>query len=362
MSDNRKNYKILIKTHAPLHIGSGKTINKKEYIFDEQRKKAYMINLQKLALLISRKNLFDSYERYMCGHQNYDLGAWLKINGVTQHEIDSIIDYVVDCGNTKISRKKRAIHTFVKDAYGNPYIPGSSLKGYLRTALMAYEIKKNPERYGQIKDNIRNSDLRGRPKELEIISFYNANRKNDDPAEDRENAVNDIMQGIIIGDSKPISTDHFTLCQKCDFKKDGRYSERPIYYECIIPEIKIIFPLTIDSSFCDITAGDIGEAVKSFASDYYENFLSAFGRPKYRFSNTMWLGGNVGYPLKTVVYNLFGRDEGVGIVSDILTAVGHSKNGNDKEQYGVSPHTLKTVSYNGFKHLMGECTITVKEV
>ena len=35
------------------------------------------------------------------------------------------------------------IISFIKDAYGKPYIPGSSIKGMLRTILLCYDILNN---------------------------------------------------------------------------------------------------------------------------------------------------------------------------------------------------------------------------
>lgn len=37
----------------------------------------------------------------------------------------------------------------MRDPYGNPYIPGSSIKGMLRTILLAADIMKNPLYYKQ---------------------------------------------------------------------------------------------------------------------------------------------------------------------------------------------------------------------
>lgn len=39
------------------------------------------------------------------------------------------------------------IHTFIKDSEGRMYIPGSSLKGAFRTAIIATMIRKDRRRY-----------------------------------------------------------------------------------------------------------------------------------------------------------------------------------------------------------------------
>lgn len=369
MYSNQKNYKIILKTHAPIHIGSGKTIRKKEYILG-RNKQAKIINLEKLAMLIAKKNLFSKYENYMCDmcDKNYnDLGEWLIQNHISENEIESITDYTLDCRSTAIGNKNRDINTFMKNSYGEPYVPGSSMKGCLRTILMGYYVEKYPEQYDMIKSDIRNSSLKGKSnsllkaegKELEYITFYTANRKRETP-KDRTNAVNDIMAGIIIGDSKPLKTEKLILCQKCDLRADGKYSELPIFNECIAPDNQIVLPLTINSELCKITVDEIKEAIKQFAESYYQNYISEFKLPHYKYINTVWLGGNVGFPNKTVVYNLFGKEEGVKQTARILTAKGHKNNRNDIA-HKVSPHTIKMARYNRCEYHMGECTITIKE-
>lgn len=366
MSKNQKNYKIILKTHAPVHIGSGKSIGKKEYILTSN-KQAKIINLEKLAMLIAQKKLFSKYEYYMCEERFLGLGDWLTKNGISTSEIDSITNYTLDCSNAEISGK-REIKTFIKNAYGEPYIPGSSMKGCLRTILMGYYAEKEPDKYAGIKNKIRHSDLKGSPKwilkdesnQLEYTTYYTANRKNDKP-KDRTNAVNDIMAGIIIGDSEPIKTDKLILCQKCDLRTDREYVKQSVFYECIAPETIIALPFTINSSLCNITADEIKEAVKQFAESYYQNFISRFDLPRYNNDYTLWLGGNVGFANKTVIYNLFGKNEGVVQASRILTAQGHYKNQYDTA-LKASPHTINMARYNGNEYHMGECTITIKEI
>ena len=56
----------------------------------------------------------------------------------------------MDAGEAFANRESappKEIDTFVKDAYGMPYVPGSSIKGMIRTALISWEIQRNPEKY-----------------------------------------------------------------------------------------------------------------------------------------------------------------------------------------------------------------------
>lgn len=368
MNSFQKKYEIELHTLSPLHIASGKEINKKEYIFDSNSKTAYIINSERLAKFVFDKELFKSFESFMCSEASDDLGIWLRQSNATMDEIESLVDYRLDCSNTEISVENRGIKTFVKDAYNMPYIPGSSLKGCLRTALLAYDIKKRPKDYSEIAKGIVDPRTEKKKDRLKVLSsaleqtaFYTAGRK-----KDKSNAVNDVMQGIIISDSEPISCDKLTLCQKADLKikksdlKTHRtYSKLPIFNECIIPNVTIRFSMTIDSSFCNITIGQIKKAVEQFSSDYYANYISVFKQSKPKYPDIIRLGGNIGFQSKTIINNLFQKPESVKITSDILSTIGHSKNSNDCAE-GISSHTIHMALYGGREYRMGECRFIVK--
>ena len=73
--------------------------------------------------------------------------------------------------------------SFVKDAYGLPYIPGSSLKGMHRTILLSYDIHLNKDKYCDVKDalerinsGVRKSILAKENREIEHLSFNQLDR------------------------------------------------------------------------------------------------------------------------------------------------------------------------------------------
>ena len=54
------------------------------------------------------------------------------------------------------------IMTCVTDPYGNPYIPGSSLKGMLRTILLSKDIDQDQIKYKRDQSQIRSELSTGR--------------------------------------------------------------------------------------------------------------------------------------------------------------------------------------------------------
>ena len=87
MNSFQKKYEIELHTLSPLHIASGKEINKKEYIFDSNSKTAYIINSERLAKFVFDKELFKSFESFMCSETSDDLGSWLRRSDATMDAI-----------------------------------------------------------------------------------------------------------------------------------------------------------------------------------------------------------------------------------------------------------------------------------
>lgn len=369
MNDYQKVYNIIIKTHAPLHIGSGTTLTKKDYVFDRKTDTVKVINMNKLLQMLASKNQFDSYRQFMCGTNN-DLNYWLMNNGFTNDDIENLTAYTLDCSSTSLSAnsKQREIKAFVKDAYGNAYIPGSSVKGCLRTALLAYFIEKGPEQFSDVKRKIINavpkyegdkSYLNYEVKQLESIAFNKADRNH----EKIRDAVNDIMQGIIISDSDAVPANRLTLCNKLDKTIKGVYKDLPIFFESIMPDTLISLTLTIDSTFCKRTINDIKQAINCFGEAYYNNFLVDFDLPKPESSDTIYLGGNCGFATKTVLYNLFEKQQAVKqasiAINNIKDSKKYSKNKGDVK-LGISPHTVNLTRFAGCECHMGEAGFIVK--
>ena len=69
--------------------------------------------------------------------------------------------------------------------------------------------------------------------------------------EKKENAVCDELSGLRISDSRPLYVQDLILCQKIDKGMDGNNQILPIFRECLKPEIKIYFDMTIDESICN---------------------------------------------------------------------------------------------------------------
>lgn len=369
MEQYLKSYHVIMQTVGPVFVGSGKEIMKKEYIFMDDRKTVGIPDVQRLYAVLMKNKKEKAFEEYLLGKGSMSLTEWLDRQRIKERELKPLLKYVLDCGDAMIDRggNKLQIMECVKDSYGNPYIPGSSLKGMFRTILLGADIINVPEKYQREKENIRREAVQkaGRnyylKKDMDKIE-YKMYRTLDRPESKPEDAVNDLMQGFIVSDSEPLATSDLVLCQKIDRHVDGTERKLPLLRECIKPDTEIRFTITIDTNLCKLTGKLLMEAVKAFISNYYSNFSKSFSGMDVPKANYVLCGGGCGFVSKTIVYPLFEKTEGIEIAQRVFEHTipeqinRQHKHYKDK-QYGVSPHTMKCTRYQGKLMQMGVCKI-----
>ena len=135
-------YDLILKTRTPLFVGSGKKYVKKEYLFDPKGRRASFLKEDAFFQLLTDRNLEERYEQFMRGEQD-NLHAFLTRDcQLRPEEVRSVIRYSVDASDAEVVKdKKREIHGFIRNAAGQVYLPGSSVKGAIRTALLLEKIQ-----------------------------------------------------------------------------------------------------------------------------------------------------------------------------------------------------------------------------
>ena len=191
---------------------------------------------------------------------------------------------------------------------------------------------------------------------MEQNAFHTLNR----PKSKIQDAVNDKLSGLIVGDSAPLSMKDLMLCQRTELHRDGEEKSLNVLREAIRPGTVIRFPITIDTSVCDITQERIEQAVKAFGEMYYKCFLKEFPKMQPPDAGTVWLGGGTGFATKTEVYPMFGKASGLERAMEIFRATGVPENHRHAKDraLGVSPHICKVTYWNGKRCQMGMCKMT----
>ena len=365
-------YKIVIETLGPLHIGSGHEIGKKDWILNRRDNTAYIIDEVKLFTYLKNNNLLSSFEKYMLVSSKGGLFEWAKENRIINDIIHQTAKYSLDCENIAQVKTVKGIQTFIKDGYGKPYIPGSSIKGAIRNILLSQSIEKDTHSNDDIISALRKPDagdnknkLSREADKLDKKYFRTLSRE----GSKYDDAVNDVMSGIKISDSKPLSFNNLTLCQKIDAKLDGDPGDGlPIFRECIKPETKIEFNLTIDTALFKKEISYIENAAENFLNNYNEEFLLKFKEEIPYYGNVIYLGGGAGYHTKTVTSSLLKNEvDKVKIIGNIINnTVSNDKRDEhrhyDDHKLGVSPHIVKLTEYDGELVQMGPCRIKISKL
>lgn len=365
MNNCLKHYHCVLHTAGPVFVGSGRELSKKEYMFLPDGKIGVM-SIEKLYFLIRKKHLEMAFEDFMTHQSRTDLKHWLMEHKISLEESKRCMKYVIDSGDTVLQRgTKTAIMEMVRDAYGMPYIPGSSIKGMFRTILLSSSILGKPGEFARNKQELlmagkqdrvnKNRYLLPEVKKVEQRQFCTLERE----GTKTEDAVNDIMSGFIVSDSEPLRNEDLVLCQKVEKHMDGNEKRLNLLRECICPQKEIHFELTIDEQICRLTWEQLEQAASDFAESYNDCFLSSFSGGDRLRNGQVYLGGGAGFVSKTIVYPLFGKKEGVLFARDVFdkTKVPREHKHYKDVQWNVSPHILKCTRYQGTLYQMGLCNL-----
>lgn len=313
MKNYLKSYRIHLKVLGPVFIGSGKELSKKEYLFYKNNQIA-VIDIAKFYLELKKINKLNSFEAFMLDEHEH-LGSWIRKNNVNNSIVDRCIKYTLDKGDIEETKRRNVMLEFVKDPYGNPYVPGSSLKGMFRTIFLADRLINHSKDYTiqrkQFKEKVFEKEtnkkryLSRNIQDIEEKTFRTLHR----PNTRGDDAVNDIMAGFIVSDSEPLSVEDLTLAQKVDVHVKKGAKNLPSVRECLKPGTDIVFTITIDTSICPYTKQDIIESINYFDDNYNKYFVEPFTAVEYIGDGSVFLGGGSGYASKTAVYPLYDGED-----------------------------------------------------
>ena len=168
--------KMKLETLTSLHIGSGDMLQKdSDFVFGKDAKEqsvVYVINPRKVLTLI--------------GEENVDAWTVAIENGRSTEDIvklyapkATITDYSLHIIDMKMSRPAQQIKEFIRDGFDRPYIPGSSIKGAIRTAVLSSiaqamnetDFLKNVKNKGYITPNTLEAKVFGKNPNNDVFRY-----------------------------------------------------------------------------------------------------------------------------------------------------------------------------------------------
>ena len=353
-------YELTLTTLSPLFIGSGETIGKFEYVFDYKKETVTFINQNRFFAYLLEHNLVDKYEKFALGN-NKDLRQFLKVVcRLTDQQIDSFASAKMDAADALDEKHSlKNIQAFICRADGTIYVPGSALKGCLRTVLltdmMLRDTKLNRTAFPKNSRGNRSDCESLEQRYLHTLKL----------AKKTENAINDILRGVLISDSEPIDERNMILCSKVDLHVNDDINRINVVRQCIAPETKIRFRLTLDRSVVKdvITVETIQKAIENFDRFYRETYTVKFHDSLYDEEMPfILLGGGNGYFGKNLVYPFYkdDRKRAVEEVSALLKKK-FAKHKHERDTViGISPRVEKITEYGQEEYGFGICKVEIK--
>jgi CRISPR-associated protein Csm5 len=235
-----------ISVESPVHIGSGEKLGSMDLVVQNGR--VFIIDFNKVLSELKNKGedplvLHDEIERF---GRNFSFGNFLY-----RKRIDA---KTVSRTSFLCQAKPNSVSSFIKNAFGIPLLPGSSLKGAIRTALIWYFLKDESIK-NEVETTLQEA-LRTRERkigqQLENLVFYG---KKKDPQYDMNKAVT-VADASFEADLLKLA-----LCKTFTVKGENRLVPKhyDIYVEAVMPRSEVgTTDISLNSYFLEEKLSEIG--------------------------------------------------------------------------------------------------------
>ena len=369
---------------SPIHIGNGELLKQYEYIFtkDRNQQRIYFLDKAKWMTFLVRHDLIDDYaQSVFSGRMN--LYGWLQSQRIGS--LSAIIREVCNASaDVYLVRERQQrvndISRQVKTPDGVPYIPGSTLKGAIRSAILFHDIRQHPEAYlpflNRIKAAMEAGNRRQRrdlAQNIERQAFTRLKQQKNRP----DDALQSVMKGLAVSDAMLVGHERDTvILQKYDVSSIRREGLKghplALFRECIPAGRKFRFSMTLDKDIARLigitSLDDVWQWVRDYLAFGLAQEKGVFGHEyKGEFEESkladIRLGGGTGFLSKTVYYALAPNGEGRTVLANFFDDVlftrrncHHHKTKDDR----LTPRTLKLAWADNDRWILG--LAAVKEV
>ena len=369
-------YKMKLEVLTPLHIGGAdykSKLDKKEYVFDKDKRTLTLIDTEKFVAFLMKKNLFDEYIFHIQKNVNFKrneqdrnikLIDFLKKNNIYKNieEFRKKAPIKVDMNIENMND----IKLMLRNIEEKPYIPGTTIKGALVSFLLINYIINHRDEFSKEKREIlseckkANDDksikhlknkIREIVNEIEKSIIYDNNKKLEKSK----------RFGISISDSYNYYDTRTNFYQDIDEKRNAKTENEkskpmPVVREYIMSNSKFDFDVTLDIDLLEKSKleirniDDLIKALESTTTYLVNSVLEDKNSPQ---TENLILGANTGFLQKTIVYALFeDKKERLEVIKKLLhkgskNAIGNHL--NDK----FSPRVLNRIKIGGKTKLAG---------
>lgn len=371
--------KMCLKVVTPINISDGIVLGAKDYLYDSRRQKVFFLNLHQWHMFIYKHMLLEKYESYLANFRDkQSLLEWLRMQGYDIDDVRTVITSEAQATvNLMDNEKKKTlndINRHIQQPDGSLYVPGSSIKGVFRTAILYSLLQKRQDikvkYWRQIQEKISSnyfkpyrdfnkliSDLENEL--LHTLRLVDGNIRSN-------NAVCSAMRGLQVSDTYASRNMQTAIMQKVDggFDKFGKASPKklPIFRECMLPKAELFFDVKIENAVMSTiginTVDDLLKATHSFFAAVKDLLQQAFGKEYQEVfqgvaAGNMFLGGNTGFLSKTLLAMLAPDKDTAKNTIKVLLDKSFKNHKHLLRDKVIAPRTLKCTNYNGKLMLMG---------
>lgn len=371
--------KMCLKVVTPINIADGIVLGAKDYLYDSRRQKVFFLNLHQWHMFIYKHMLLEKYESYLANFRDkQSLLEWLQMQGYDIDDVRTVITSEAQATvNLMDNEKKKTlndINRHIQQPDGSLYVPGSSIKGVFRTAILYSLLQKRQDikvkYWRQIQEKISSNYLKPYRDFNKLISdleneLLHTLRLVDGNIRSN-NAVCSAMRGLQVSDTYASRNMQTAILQKVDggFDKFGKASPKklPIFRECMLPKAELFFDVKIEKAVMSTiginTVDDLLKATHSFFAAVTDLLQQAFEKEYQEAfqgvaAGNMFLGGNTGFLSKTLLAMLAPDKDTAKNTIKVLLDKSFKNHKHLLRDKVIAPRTLKCTNYNGKLMLMG---------
>ena len=244
-----KKVKLKITTLTPVTIGSGDELSPySDYLIDDNQ--VCFIDKQKMHDKIMQRGekFFNLYIEGVATKMDNNRSDFNLKSFLTNYQIIKSVDDIISyrCPFVGNAASKLSVKGLIKSPLQEPYFPGSSIKGALKTVLMYNWLKTNEKGGDTIKKVVYEKNFDSLEKQFD----YKENNITHEVV-----SKNTIQQ---ITDSSHIPKENIIIVD-C-------YRKMPIRFECIAKNNTAVFELTLEN----YKWGDLANQINKYAEDALE--------------------------------------------------------------------------------------------
>ena len=385
MSNRIDHAQLSLTIVSPTNIGGPETLTTKDYMYNYDAGEVYLLNNYEWFRFLACHNKLAEFEIYMQnemvrpnGRTMYDwakntIGASQLTKDVLGPAIGSIMKSSIYNEGRKNSLND--ITPQIRGANGEVYIPGSSIKGVIDSAIISHMLRNNKAFRSNVQRELRKvldvykrKNARSLFKDIfkmvnqAIIKHIHVLTNNE--GKPLKGILASAFRGISVSDAMPIEAIKTEILKKEDscLDEDGTHAIS-VHRECILPNQKFSFTVTLDTAMTkEIGITSIDQVLTILQEDFdatHKLLSSKFKKVSPSIFKALepanaYIGSNTGFIQKTIIMAAFTDDEktGIDIIRAILDMNFKDAKHATKDEF-MAPRAIKLVKWNGNYYEMG---------